>query len=118
MKKIKKNGNELGTLKKYNESNKEYEKALEIVPFFFEAIDNMAFNYMEVGDYDTAMIFFNESYNLNPESFTAFFSIGECLYKLDKFQEAIEIFQNGIIKYPEQKNIFDKFLILAKNELK
>jgi len=59
-----------------------YTKAIDIFPLFYEAIDNRAFTYMELGDYAAALRGFEESLRVNPTGNTAFFSRGECLMKL------------------------------------
>jgi len=75
-------GNELCDLQKFQEAILEYGAALEILPFYFEAADNMGFAYMDLGEFENAIPCFENSLYLNPEGFAAMFSIGECFYKL------------------------------------
>lgn len=70
------------------ESIDEYSKAIDLLPQFFEAIDNRAFCKMDLGLFGDAIEDFRLSLEINPNSFLAEFSIGECYFKLGNYPNA------------------------------
>jgi tetratricopeptide (TPR) repeat protein len=96
-----------------------YSKAIDLFPLFYEAIDNRAFTYMDMGEYSKAISDFSQSLQVNPDGLTAFFSIGECLLKLGRYTEAMKIFNEGMVKFPERealfKGFYEKAAALGKN---
>lgn len=82
--------------KKHHEAIDSYSKAIDLVPNFFEAIDNRAFCKMDLGLWEEAIDDFQESLQANPTSFVAEFSIGECYLKLGNYQKAKEQFEKAI----------------------
>lgn len=100
----------LGTDGKRKEAIEEYTKTIELFPLFYETIDNRAFTYMELGDYQSALNDFEASLRVEPNGIAAFFSRGECLMKLGKLKEAEATFKEGLVRFPEQKEMFNKFL--------
>ena len=102
--------NTLGEQGSRNEAIEEYTAAVELFPLFYEAIDNRAFTYMELGKYEDARRDFDLSLQVNPDGVTAFFSKGECLMKLGKLAEAEAVFDKGAPRFPEQRDLFLKFL--------
>jgi tetratricopeptide (TPR) repeat protein len=92
----------------------EYSQAIELFPLFYEAIDNRAFTYMELGKYREALCGFDESLRVNPDGVTAFFSKGECLMKLGDLKAARAIFKEGKTRFPEKHDLFSDFHKLAQ----
>lgn len=91
-----------------------YSKAIDLFPLFYEAIDNQAFIYMDIGKYEKAINNFQHSLEVNPNGLTAFFSMGECLLKLGKYDEAMNIFKGGLVKFPDERSLFKEFYNKAK----
>lgn len=87
-----------------------YGNAIDLFPLFFEALDNRAFSYMDLGRYDLALLDFEASLQVEPNGFSAFFSRGECLLRLGRFDEAEAVFEEGKIRFPEQSAILTEFL--------
>ena len=108
---------ELGDQQKQIEAIAEYSHAIDLFPLFFEAIDNRAFTYMELGKYTEALADFELSLSVNPDGFAAFFSKGECLMRLDKLDAAEDVFKAGVVRFPEKIEAFSKYLELVR-ELK
>ena len=81
---------------KHTEAIDSYSKAVDLVPNFFEAIDNRAFCKMDLGLWTEAIQDFQGSLEVNPKSLLAEFSIGECYLKLGNFQKAKEQFEKAI----------------------
>ncbi|MFZ6743998.1 tetratricopeptide repeat protein [Undibacterium sp. JH2W] len=93
---------------------REYGKAVDLFPLFFEAVDNRAFTYMELGLFEQALRDFEVSLYLNPDGMSAFFSKGECLLGLGKLTAAEDIFSEGIKRFPEHAASFQQFLHRAR----
>jgi len=72
-----------------------YTSAIDLMPNFHEAIDNRAFCYMDIGKLDEAIVSFEQSLRVNPNSLLAIFSIGECHYKAKRFKEAKPFFEKA-----------------------
>ncbi|WP_426713553.1 tetratricopeptide repeat protein [Chromobacterium violaceum] len=64
---------ELGEQGKRVESIAEYDRAIDLFPRFYEAIDNRAFTYMELGQIRDALHDFEQSLRINPNGMSAFF---------------------------------------------
>lgn len=92
------------------EAMQEYERAVDLFPLFFEAIDNRAFALMELGLYDRALPCFQESLRVNPGGMAAFFSKGECLMRLGRLDEAEQVFAAGLDRFPDHRAHFQRFL--------
>lgn len=82
------NGNALSDKKKFEEAIVEFKAAIDLIPHFFEAIDNLAFAYMDLGRYEEAISCFEQSIAVNQETFLTCFSIAECLLQLGNIEEA------------------------------
>ncbi|VAW62601.1 hypothetical protein MNBD_GAMMA11-2738 [hydrothermal vent metagenome] len=94
---------------KHTDAISTYTEAFEIFPLFYEAIDNRGFTYMDIGQYEKALDDFQYSLQLNPDGVTAFFTKGECLLKLNRTAEAADVFQQGMLKFPDEKQLFSDF---------
>lgn len=70
----------------------QYSKAIQLMPNFFEAIDNRAFCYMDLGNWNKAIEGFKESLTVNPNSLLATFTIGECHFKMQNYEKAKSYF--------------------------
>ncbi len=81
--------NHLGAIEKYN-------KAIALMPNFFEAIDNRAFCFMDLGKWQEAIEGFQQSLQVNPNSLLPIFSIGECYLRLNAYPEAKAYFERAI----------------------
>jgi tetratricopeptide (TPR) repeat protein len=81
--------------KKHNEAIDSYTKAINLFPNFFEAIDNRAFCKMDLALWTEAIADFELSLQVNPISFLAEFSIGECYFRLGDYQKAKTQFEKA-----------------------
>lgn len=104
------NANKLGEEGKHEEAIAEYTEAIELFPPFYEAIDNRAFTYMDLGRNREALQDFEESLRQNPDGLAAFFSRGECLMKLGELAQAEAVFAEGQARFPEEQKLFADFL--------
>lgn len=81
--------------KQYETAIEKYTKAIELIPNFFEAVDNRAFCKMDMGLWADAIEDFKLSLTINPNSFLAEFSIGECLLHLKDYENAALRFEKA-----------------------
>jgi len=72
-----------------------YDKAIKILPIFYEAIDNKGFVKMAQSNYNEAIDFFNASLEIEPENFNAVCAIGECYYEMNDIDTALIYFENA-----------------------
>ncbi len=79
--------------KRYDEAIAKYLEAIELYPFFYEAIDNMAFVKMNKERWSDAIDDFRWSLEIEPKSVLAEFSIGECYMRMGQLEEAKEQFE-------------------------
>ena len=86
------------------------DNAVDLFPLFYEAIDNRAFTYMELGKVAEALQDFETSLEVNPDGEAAFFSRGECLMKLGQLLAAEAVFQEGQTKFLKIAHYLPSFL--------
>lgn len=91
-----KEAHRLTDLKQHEKAIENYTKAIELIPNFYEAIDNRAFCNMDLGKWDDAIEDFKLSLSVNPKSLLAEFSIGECFFKMGDYKNSIKQFQKAI----------------------
>lgn len=77
---------------KLQEAIAAYTRAIELVPSFFEAIDNRAFCKMDLQQWMAAIADFELSLKVEPDSLLAEFSIGECYYRMGHYAAAQQQF--------------------------
>ena len=100
----------------HRQAIKSYELAYNIFPQFFEAIDNCAFCFMDLGEWENAIKCFKQSLEVNPNSFLATFSIGESHLKNGNPQKALDYFSLAKQINPSEKAV-DQFINKAKSML-
>lgn len=91
---------QLSNQKEHEQAIAKYSKAIELIPNFFEAIDNRAFCKMDLARWKEAVEDFQLSLTINPDSFLAVFSIGECFFKLPDYPKAKEYFEQAAVIDP------------------
>ena len=101
--------------KKHYDAIDSYSKAVDLVPTFFEAIDNRAFCKMDLGFWNEAIEDFRGSLEVNPKSLLAEFSIGECYLRLGNYHKAKEQFEKAIAIDPTHQA--SKDFLKKANEL-
>ncbi|MDR7122964.1 tetratricopeptide repeat protein [Rheinheimera soli] len=100
---------------KFNEAIKLYSEAVDLFPMFVEAIDNIAFAYMDIGDNEAAIKYFDKSLNIEPNNFTALYYKGHCFINLRDRDAAIAVFEDGMTRFPEKKAAFEEMYLKLKN---
>lgn len=66
----------------------EIEKAVEIFPEYFEALNRLGKEYINRGEYKTGYPFLLRAVDINPRSFDSFYSLGFAFYKLNEMPAA------------------------------
>jgi tetratricopeptide (TPR) repeat protein len=94
-----------------------YSKAIELVPTFFEAIDNRGFCKMDLGRWRDAIEDFRLSLEVNPDSLLAEFSMGECYYRLGDFHQAKAQFEK-CVKLDPAHQVSKDFLLKSEEMAK
>lgn len=94
---------DLTGLERYEEAIQCYSRAIDLLPDFFEAIENRAFCKMELGRWEEAIEDFRLSLTLNPEILPAVFSIGECLLNKGDYTDAIIQFEKVLEIDPDHQ---------------
>lgn len=82
--------------KKNKQAIEKYTQAIDLIPNFFEAIDNRSFCYMNLGKWEKAIEGFQQSLQIMPDSVLALFSIGECLLRLEDYPNARVHFEKAL----------------------
>jgi tetratricopeptide (TPR) repeat protein len=106
----------LGEKGQREEAIASYSKAIDLFPLFYEAIDNRAFTYMELGQCARAIFDFQKSLQVNPDGKVAFFSLGECMLRLRLLDKAEAIFSEGAQKWPDEPH-FRQFLEMTRAQM-
>lgn len=96
--------------KKFQEAAVEYGKSVDAFPLYFEAADNQGLTLMDAGLYEDAIASFDRSLGINPDGVDAFFSKGECLMRLQRFDDAEAIFSEGAQRFRRKRALFKKYL--------
>ncbi|MGI4875756.1 MAG: tetratricopeptide repeat protein [Janthinobacterium lividum] len=73
-----------------------YTEAFKLVPVFYEALDNRAFCKMDLGQWQAAILDFEESLQINSLNALAEFSIGECYFNLGDDDQATRRFEKAL----------------------
>lgn len=95
---------------KIDEAIEQYSAAINLIPTFYEAIDNRAFCKMDQGRWRDAIEDFQLSLQVHPDSLLAEFSIGECYYRLGEFAKARDQFEK-CTKIDPSHELSQEFLV-------
>lgn len=101
----------------FNEAIALYSEAVELFPLFIEAIDNIAFAYMDMGDNERAIEYFDQSLKIESNGFTALYYKGKCLINIGELDSAIAIFKDGMSRFPEKRAAFEEVYLTLKKIL-
>jgi tetratricopeptide (TPR) repeat protein len=80
-----------------------YTEAIDIYPYFFEAFDNRALTKMDLAQWDDSIHDFQQSLEIEPNNYTAIFSIGECWFKLGEYKKALSQFESASKLKPDDQ---------------
>jgi tetratricopeptide (TPR) repeat protein len=86
---------------------------VDLVPAYYEAIDNRAFVRMDLGRWDEAIVDWKASLRVNPDNPVAIFSLGECHLRQGRFARATEAFEECVRRWPDEP-LYRQFLERAR----
>jgi tetratricopeptide (TPR) repeat protein len=89
--------------KKYMAAIDYYSRAIDLAPHFYQAIDNRAFCKMDLGLWQEAILDFELSLTVHPDSLLAEFSLGECYLNLKDYPKAKERFEKALTIDPSHQ---------------
>lgn len=99
---------------KPNEAIELYLAAVDIFPFFIEALDNIAFIYMDFGEYEKAIEYFDKSLLIEPNGYTALYYKGKSFINLGEVDAALSLFKEGMSRFPEKEKAFEEMYLKLK----
>lgn len=79
-------------------AKKYYERVLEYHPDNAIAINNIGGNYMEMGDYDNALVFLKRAMDLDDSYTNSYYGLALCYYNMERYEEAFETCFKGAKK--------------------
>lgn len=92
--------------KQYQEAIAAYNEVLELWPDYYEAIDNLGYVYMDIGQYDEAIALFKRSLAINSFGVTAHASLGDCHSQCGRYEEARLHYLDATRFEPEHRGLF------------
>lgn len=81
-----------------------YSKAIDILPFLYEALDNRAMSKMDLGDYEGAVSDLRDSLHRFSNNPVGAFALAECLLQLGQMDEARNMYQYVIQLKPDHQH--------------
>lgn len=92
--------------RRYDEAILAYTEVLELWPDYYEALDNMGYVYMDIGQHDKAIELFHRSLEINPFGVTAHGSLGDCHLHCGRFEEARSHYRDAITFAPGHRRLY------------
>ena len=83
-------------LESYEDSIKNYSKAIKLNPNYIEAITNMAIICEIIGNFTKAEMYFNQALSLDPTNTSVLYNLANCLFNAKEFKQSIEVCQKII----------------------
>lgn len=91
-----------------------YSKAIELLPNFYEAIDNRAMTFMDIGKWEKAIEGFQQSLKVKPDGYHALFGIAVCYNQLNENDQAIDAYSKAIELDSSQYTAIDNRALIYK----
>ncbi|MBI5639930.1 MAG: tetratricopeptide repeat protein [Nitrospirae bacterium] len=83
------------------EARAEFEEALNVEPFYVQAIINLGNEHMIVGDYDVANSLYMRALKLDPGDARIYYNLGLLRRKTGEYAEAIRFFSLALQVRPD-----------------
>jgi tetratricopeptide (TPR) repeat protein len=90
--------------KKTDEAIADLQKALEILPTYYLALEKLGEEYISRQKYTEAFEVLSKAVEVNPKGFSGQYSLGYTLYQLKKYPEALEAVQKSVEIAPNSVN--------------
>lgn len=104
---------DLADKQKFEEAAELYYQSFEAFPLYYEALDNAALCFLDMENFENAIACFEESIEVNGNTFMTDFSIAQCYHAMDKIDEAEEWYRKAAALpnlTKEQKDAVDTVL--------
>jgi len=110
-------GDALGNLDKDKAALKDFDKAIELKPEYYDAFNNRGIIKNRLGKHEEAIADCNKALEINPEYAKAYFNRGVAKESLDNFAEAIQDYSKAIEINSEYVNAYNnRGILYAKQE--
>ena len=96
-------GYALQKMNQLDSAGEHYEKALQISPHFWKAIDSLAGLRFTQGNYSESLGLYQALVKIDPENAVAHYSVGVVLLKLNRTEEALVSFERTLSLDPTMK---------------
>ena len=97
-------GYALQKMNQLDSAGEHYEKALQISPHFWKAINRLAGLRFAQGNYNESLDLYQALVKIDPENAVAHYSVGVVLLKLDRTEEALASFERTLSLDPTMKS--------------
>ena len=78
-------------------AKKYYDKVLEYHPKNAIALNNIGATYMEVNDYNGALLYLQKALYIDDSYVNSYYALGLCYYKLDRLEDAFNVCHEGAL---------------------
>jgi Tfp pilus assembly protein PilF len=82
----------------------ELEQAIKIFPDYYDALNALGCNYVEMQEYQKSFPYLIRSIDINQRSFTSYYSLAYAAYKIERMPEASEAARASVILQPNSIN--------------
>ena len=75
--------------KRSSEAHAKLRESIEVFPTYFAALDRLASEYVLINEYRAAFVLFTAALNVNPKSYSSWFGLGVCQFRLKLVSESL-----------------------------
>jgi tetratricopeptide (TPR) repeat protein len=90
--------------KDFKKGADEIDAALKIFPDYYDALNALGCNYVDIREYQKSLPYLIRSIDVNRRSFTSFYSLAYAAYKLERLPEAVEAAAAAVVLQPNSVN--------------
>ena len=98
----------------YETALKSYNEIVVLAPNFAEGWNKLATVYFLMGDYNASLANIEETLKLEPRHFGALSGRGQCYFELQKFQFALDAFEDALAVNPWLYDVYKNIQIVKK----
>lgn len=87
--------------KRPSEAHAKLRESIEVFPTYFAALDRLASEYVLIKEYRPAFVLFTAALNVNPKSYSSWFGLGVCQFRLNLVADSLVSLQRANDLQPE-----------------